>query len=45
MTVHFSAALKEQWQRVILGISGKPEIDNLTAMYRVELQELHSAEQ
>lgn len=44
MTVHFPAALKERWQRVILGISGKPEIDNLSAMYRIELQELHSAE-
>jgi ferritin-like metal-binding protein YciE len=45
MTIHFAAALKEQWQRVIMGISGRPEIDNLTAMYRIELQELHSAEQ
>lgn len=45
MTVHFPAALKERWQRVILGISGKPEINNLSAMYQIELQELHSAEQ
>jgi ferritin-like metal-binding protein YciE len=45
MSVHFPEALKEQWQRVVVGISGKPEIDNLTAMYRIELQELHSAEE
>ena len=45
MTLLFPELLKEQWHRVIVGISGKPEIDTLTAMYRIELQELHSAEQ
>lgn len=45
MTVLFPESLKEQWRRVIVSISGKPEIDTLTAMYRIELQELHSAEQ
>lgn len=45
MTLHFPESFKEQWQRVIVVLSGRPEVDDLAAMYRIELQELHSAEQ
>lgn len=44
MNIHFPEGLKRHWQRVVMEISGKPAIDTLTAMYRLELQELHSAE-
>jgi ferritin-like metal-binding protein YciE len=45
MAVHFREELKEQWKRVRAGLSGRPAIDDLAAMYRLELRELHSAEQ
>ncbi|MGH8179048.1 MAG: ferritin-like domain-containing protein [Steroidobacter sp.] len=46
MVVHFREGLKEQWQRVRAGFGARtPAIDSMTAMYRAELHELHSAEQ
>jgi ferritin-like metal-binding protein YciE len=45
MAVHFREALKEQWQRVRSGLAGRPGIDSLGSLYRLELHELHSAEQ
>ena len=45
MAVHLREGLKEQWQRLRAGLGVKPALDSLMAMYRVELRELHSAEQ
>lgn len=46
MAGHFTEGLKEQWQRVRAGFGGRaPPIGGMTALYRAELLELHSAEQ
>jgi ferritin-like metal-binding protein YciE len=46
MAGHLREELQERWQRLRAGLRGKaPAIDSMTAMYRSELHELHSAEQ
>jgi ferritin-like metal-binding protein YciE len=46
MAGHLREGLQERWQRLRAGFGGKaPPINSMMAMYRVELRELHSAEQ